>query len=328
MRKCCVLVLVICLSAGWLFVMTASAKGQWSFSGVTKIKIKGVSGDVTIRPADGKDIILKLHEEVYPEGSFTPQVEQDGNSLIIEEKWRGRNTSGDVDWTIYLPKKGKEILIQISNASGDLDCNGIGAKIRYETASGDVELAEMDLGNGSSFNTASGDFSIEAMGITEGARFSTASGDFILEGLTIADGCRFSTASGDIKCIKCKCGDDVEFSTASGDVVMEDCELRGESEFSSASGDVSVYLSRLPKSDLSASSASGRVVLDVDDFGDDFTLVLIKRKQKGRISCPFEYTSEETFEGHHTYEKKIVKRGSGKPHIELRTASGRVIVKD
>ena len=117
-------------------------------------------------------------------------------------------------------------------------------------------------------------------------------------------------------------------SSASGDVVIRDTELRGWSEFSSASGDVSLHFETLPQHDMSVSSASGRVVLEVDDFGDNFTLVLIKREDRGRVSCPFDYTSEDTFEDYHLYEEKIVKRGFGQPEIKLRTASGRVIVKD
>jgi hypothetical protein len=102
----------------------------------------------------------------------------------------------------------------------------------------------------------------------------------------------------------------------------------GDGGFSSASGDVELYFSELPNIDVSASSASGKVLLDVGAFGRDFTLILIKREDKGRISCPFDYTDETTFEDYHVYEKKIVKRGSGRPEIKLRTASGKVIVKD
>jgi len=70
------------------------------------------------------------------------------------------------------------------------------------------------------------------------------------------------------------------------------------------------------------------VTLGVKDFGDDFTLILIKRKDKGRISCPFDFTEEDEFWDHHEYERKVVKRGSGGPTIELRTASGKVTVKE
>ncbi len=328
MRKITVFTVFFFLCAGWIFAATSLADERWEFSNkVTKIKLDGVSGDIFIRPAKGSQGMVELEWDVHPEGNFTPKVDQDGRTLFIKEKWRGRRSSGSVEWTIYLPKGSTPPKIQISTASGALDCQRIAARIIFETASGDIELANVELGEDSDFNTASGSFSIHDMTISEDTRFSTASGDFDLEDLVIEDGCRFSTASGDIKCINCKCEDDVEFSSASGDVVIKDTEILGESGFSSASGDVAVYLEELPENDLSASSASGNVLFDVGDFGDDFTLVLIKRKNKGRISCPFEYSEEDTFRDHHVYERKIIRRGSGRPEIELRTASGKVIVR-
>ena len=233
-----------------------------------------------------------------------------------------------MEWTILLPEQTDPPSIRINNASGNLDCRGVSAEIDFETASGDIILTEMKLGSRSDFNTASGDYILENMTIPEDVDFSTASGSYELDALIIEEGCRFSTASGDVKCRNCKCMDDVEMSSASGDVIVRDTELLGWSEFSSASGDVALFFDKLPRHDVSAGSASGKVVLEVDDFGDDFTLVLIKREDRGRISCPFEYSYEETFDDYHIYERRVVERGSGKPEIELRTASGRVIVRD
>jgi DUF4097 and DUF4098 domain-containing protein YvlB len=327
MRRFLIFAALICLTAGAVFSATGSADEEWELSGVTKIKLNGVSGDVIIRPAGDRTGRVELRSRVRPEDSFTHKVKQSGGTLHLKEKFRG-NSSGEVEWTIYLPKTKEPMRILINTASGDLECSDAAVDISFKTASGDIELSEVELAEGSGFNTASGDFTLENMTITEGCDFSTASGDFELEDLTIEENCNFSTASGDIKCINCKCGDDVDFSSASGDVIIRDVKMKGMGDFSSASGDVSLYFDELPVDDLSASSASGDVYLSVDDFGDDFTLILIKRKNKGRISCPFDYTSEETFKDHHTYVKKIVKRGSGHPEIELRTASGRVVVKD
>ncbi len=327
MKKYAVIAVLTCLFPGWLLAKSQDAQGQWAFSKVTKIKVSGVSGDIVIRPVDHKTGKVELRSDVHPEGSFRAEVEQKGNTLYISEKWRD-SSSGAVEWIIYLPSQKQAPRIQISNASGDLDCDGVAARIRFETASGDVELNDVALGDDSDMNTASGDFKMENMTITEGASFSTASGDFILEDVTIQDGCRFSTASGDVRCMNCKCTGSVEFSTASGDVVVRDTELAGPSEFSSASGNVKMYLDELPREDIRASSASGNVLLDVENFGRDFTLVLIKRKDKGRLSCPFKYTDEDTFEDYHIYEKKIVERGSGVPEIKLKTASGKVTVRD
>jgi DUF4097 and DUF4098 domain-containing protein YvlB len=304
------------------------ADEEWAFSDVAKIKIRGVSGDVTVLPAKGKDGLVKLHADVSPRESFHPEVEQKGSTLYIEEKWRGDNTRGTVEWTIYLPQQKKAPRIQVSNASGDLGCDGISARIRYDTASGDCELTSVELLEGSRFSTASGDGTFEDMTISESTEFSTASGDLEFNNTTIEESCQFSTASGDIRCIDCKFMDDAAFSTASGDVTVRDSRFLGRSEFSSASGDVSISLSDLPGEAFAASTASGNIMLDVEDFGENFTLVLIKRKNKGRISCPFKFTDEETFEDYHVYEKKIVTRGSGYPEIELRTASGKVTVRD
>ena len=324
---CMMFVLVSLLVVSFSPVITGETD-EWEFSGVNRIRIKGISGDVILRPADGPTGLVELQENVRPYNSFRAVVEKDGETLFIREKWQGNTDRGGVEWNIFLPEQSDMINVRINNASGNLDCRNVAVRIDYETASGDVVLSETELGDGSDFNAASGDYIIENMTVTEDVDFNTASGDYELENLTIEEGCRFSTASGNVKCQYCKCMDDVEMSSASGDVIIRNTELLGWSHFSSASGDVSVHLDNLPEHDLTAGSASGRVVFQVDDFGDDFTLVMIKRRDRGRISCPFNYTDEETFEDYDLYEKKIVRRGSGRPEIELRTASGRVTVKD
>lgn len=327
MRKRVVMSVICCVLVAAAVAAAGGDKGSWDMSGVVKIKLKGVSGDIVILPADGKKGMVELRSDVRPSDNFHVAVDRDGKTLNIKEKWDG-NSSGSVRWTIYLPEKGDSPSIRISNASGNLECRDVATGIEYKTASGDVDLDGVELAEDSRFNTASGDFTIANMTVSEDTRFDTASGDITLDAVTIEEDCEFSTASGDVIIRDCKCDDDVSFSTASGDVTVKNSELLGENRFSSASGDVSVNLDRLPKSDMSASSASGKVTLDVEDFGKDFTLVLIKRKDRGRISCPFDYTAEEEFEDHHTYVRKIVKRGSGRPEITLKTASGKVVVKE
>jgi DUF4097 and DUF4098 domain-containing protein YvlB len=119
-----------------------------------------------------------------------------------------------------------------------------------------------------------------------------------------------------------------DLGTASGNVRITDCELTGQGDFSSASGDVVVRFDRLPDHDFRLSSASGDVELVVGNFGRNYTLVMEARKDRGRISCPMSFTTEEEFERNdHTYLRKIVQAGSGGPEIHLSTASGAVIVR-
>jgi DUF4097 and DUF4098 domain-containing protein YvlB len=328
MRSLTVFITVSLLLAVLAAPATSGEKKSWDLDGVEEIDLDGVSGDVIIVRAEGRKGRVELESDVRPSDAFEAVVERRGDELDIEEEWYG-SSSGPVRWTIYLPERGKAPSIKISNASGDLQCTDVSVEIKYNTASGDVELSSVTLGEGSKFNTASGDYRVRDMTIGEDTKFNTASGDVELEDLVIKEEASFSTASGDIIIANCKAGDDVSFSSASGDVKVRSIELTGEADFSSASGDVELEFDRLPKHDLTASSASGDVTLKVDDYGKNFTLVLIKRKDRGRISCPFDYTDEEEFyRNRQEYVSKIVERGSGKPVITLRTASGKVTVKD
>lgn len=328
MRRFNVSMLAALLLVAGLSAMNAQAQQKWDFSEVTKIKFEGISGDIWITQGTGSAGTVEVDADVYPQRSFRAEVEQDGRVLYIEERWKGHNSQGDVKWTIELPQTDKAIRVNMSTASGSLRCEGkLNVQLRFNTASGGIDLAAVTLTEGSSFNTASGDINLSDMELSEGNEFNTASGNVFLENLTIGEGCGFSTASGDV--IAENCRGEFELSTASGDVRVRDCELTGWCSFSSASGDVSVSLDKLPDRGLKASTASGRVVLDCGDFGDNFSLVMVKRENRGRISCPFEITSEDYYEEwDNMWEEKTVTRGSGKPEILLSAATGSIIVKN
>jgi DUF4097 and DUF4098 domain-containing protein YvlB len=322
---CCLISLLI---LGFVVIASGDDKDSWDVSDVKRISIDGVSGDVIILPVNGRTASVELEERVRPAGVFDAVVERRGNDLDIEEEFHG-NSSGPVRWTIYLSKEHNAPTIKISNASGDLECTDVTVGIRYQTASGDVMLSNVTLESDSKFNTASRDIKIRDMSIRGDSRFSTASGNVELDDVVIEADSEFSTASGDVVLANCVSGKDARYSSASGDIEVQDTKLEGESRFSSSSGDVELYFERLPGVDFTASSSSGDVTLKVDDFGEDFTLVIEKRKDKGRISCPFKYTGEEEFrKNDKDYVRKIVERGSGRPVVKLSTASGSVKVKD
>jgi len=319
---------------------------RFDFSSVDRIEVDGVSGDIQIMPADGRAGYVELEQNVMPRENFTGEVDQSGSTLRITEHWRGRTTRGHVIWRIYLPAGGDSPRITVDTASGDLECSGVAALFRFDTASGDIELHGVELVAGSRFDTASGDIDLTDMSVSDGVSFDTASGDITLDDVTVGDDVEFDTASGDVRLDNVTVGEGCDFSTASGeveayrssgafelssasgDVDMRDCQLTGPSDFSTASGDVTLSLTAMVEHDLSGSSASGDVTLAIDDWGRNFTLILVKRRDRGRITCPFEYTSERTFERNdHIYEEKIVRMGSGGPEIRISTASGSLVVR-
>jgi len=323
MRRLALLALALPLFLLSIAVAQGDADERWTFDGIKTIEIDGVSGDVAIKRGSGDKVVVELDSDVSPDDAFRADVDQDGKTVVIDERWRSSNR-GSVKWTLSLPDD--DIRVEINTASGSLTATGVKASIRFESASGDIELTDVELGDDSRFSTASGDYDLSDMKIEGRIKFSTASGDIGLAGVNLTKECKFSTASGDVEARECAGA--MRLSTASGDVDVKDCKPEGECKFSSASGDVSVSLDALPPDGLEVSSASGDVSLKVNDFGDDFTLELIKREGRGHIRCPFDYTTEETFwDDHHEYERKVVERGSGKPHVTLRTASGKVTVR-
>ena len=294
---------------------------EWDLSGVRTIELDGVSGDIEIRPASGAGRV-ELAQNIKS-GSFEGMGELRGSTLSLSEEWGRGSSSGDVKWTFYVDE-GMEV--RVHTASGSLDARDISMGLEFESASGDIELDNVELAGDSSLSTASGDYRIKRMAIRDGARFQTASGDIDLDDVQIEEGATFTTASGDVTARRCD--GHLSLKSASGDVVLRDSNITGGS-FSSASGNVSLYLSHIPYDGLAASSASGDVLLDAADFGGDYTLIMTANKKRGDINCPFAITSSRTYErGRETYEEQIVELGSGGPELDLQTGSGRVTVRN
>lgn len=303
----------------------AQQDGNWSLSGVERLDIDGVSGDVILQPASGSELTIELRADVSPARAFRGEVEQDGGTVQLTENWSGGSSSGSVDWVIGIPS-GMQPRVAFETASGDLEASDVSARFDFDTASGDVQLRGVTIVADSSFSTASGDLELTDTTVGDDVEMSTASGDVELVGVHAGRDFEFSTASGDVTVERSQ--GVLEGSSASGNVRVRDTQLDGPSRFSSASGDVEVRLSSVPTHDIEISSASGDVRLEAAQLGSNFTLVMSKRQDRGQIDSPFAYTSERTFvRNGRTYEEKTVQRGSGGPAIRLRTASGSVTVR-
>ncbi len=304
--------------------VAAQSEHTWSFSGIDRINLDGTSGDLEIGLADGNEFELRLEQNVRPGGAFRGEVEQHGSTLNIHEEWGHGSSRGSVRWILAVPASAR-LTIVMDTASGGVEAEFVSARFEIDTASGDFVLRGGGILAGSDIATASGDFKLSNVTVGEGVEMSTASGDIDLNAVIGGRGFEFSTASGDVT-VRNSTGI-LKASSASGDVRVYDSELNGASRFSSASGDVTVRLNAIPTHDLELSSASGNVQLTAG-FGSDFTLVMSKRQDRGRIRSPFAFTSEETYERHgQTYERKTVVRGAGGPEIRLSTASGNVEVR-
>jgi DUF4097 and DUF4098 domain-containing protein YvlB len=304
----------------------AAAK-EWELTRTEKITVDGVSGDVRIRRGENTEGLVELRGDVNPPEAFKPKVVQNRTSLNISEEWGRGNSSGNVEWLITLPRDTESSVIRMDSSSGSLDWEGIDAQMKFKSSSGDVKLANASVGPGAEFRTSSGDFIIDRVTLQEDGRLETSSGDLELHQVQVAEGVKLSTSSGDIDCTECS--GYLDLDTSSGSIVVKDSMPDGASRFSSSSGSVSLYLANLPHEDLSASSSSGTVTFDVQDYGDNYTLILTRREDKGRIISPFKPTGTRTFSRNgQPYEEVSIEHGTGGPVITLSTASGTVRVTD
>lgn len=304
-------------------LQAAPAQQDWSFDGVDRIDIDGVSGDIIVQPGASSGVRLMLDENVRPDGAFRGQVDMSGGTLRVRERWDRGSSRGSVTWTLTVPAAA-DLVVSVDTASGALDASGVSARFDFSTASGNVRLHDMAVGQMSSFSTASGNLELTDVTVDD-VDMSTASGNVELRRVHASSGFEATTASGNV-IIEDSDGV-LEASSASGSVRLRNSRMTGPSEFSSASGDVDVVLENAPEHDLEASSASGDVTFEAR-FGNDFTLVMTKRRDRGRIDSPFEATSEEEFERNgRTYVRQTVVRGSGGPEIRLDSASGSIRVR-
>jgi len=316
----------------------------FTFEDIHSINIETVSGSIRICPGDKTKLVVELINDLEEPDMLDPELESDYGKLFIEENFIGRNVRGETSWTVYLPKNSSLRTVECSNASGQISLEEFETNfIETESASGktsvnSVKAKELDLSTASGAiiiedceanvieaESASGRISANSIHAEE-IDLSTASGRISVEDCE-ADFIKTNSASGKIlfDSVDAK---ELELFNASGKIIVEDGKIDELGRMSSASGDVELYLPNLPSRRLEASSASADVILNVPQFGENFSMTLMKRADRGKIKCPFEYTEKETIRLHkhdrYLSDRYLVQRGKGGPEIKLSTASGTI----
>lgn len=305
------------------------------YDGVTSLDLNTVSGDCVIQTHGSSKAIVELYYDVDPEGAFRYRITNRRGKLVIKERWGRGSSSGDVRWTLTVPEG---VGIEFSAASGDLDASGPLGSVEASTASGDIEIekvsGDMDISTASGdvtivgadgekdISTASGNIDLQNSGGE--VKLSTASGDIKVDG---AQGdMRLSTASGEIEVSDTRGG--FKLSCASGEITARNVTIEDASSFSTASGEVEVILAETSKHDLELSTASGDVTLDYNGHSVEGFFEFEARKRRGRITCPFDFDTEEEFEENgRTYVRNTFTRNGDLPEVILHTASGSIALR-
>jgi DUF4097 and DUF4098 domain-containing protein YvlB len=327
-----------------LSVSAGNRNVTFEFEDIQSMEIETICGSVEIIPGETNKFVVELQNDLDDPEDLEPEVEANRGELTIEEHFTGRNVRGSTYWTIYVPKSAQLKSVEFSAASGGFEMQMVNASfIKTDIASGSVTIGSL-LAKEFDLSTASGDIEMDNCQVdmvdaesasgsvladnlkSQELDLSTASGKVILR-LCQADYIKASSASGRVD-VSSVSGKEMDLSSASGRVTARECVIEELVEMSCASGDVQAQLARLPSDILHASTASGDVMLEVPDFGENFSMTLTKREDRGRVKCPFDYDDQEIIRLHkhddHLYERYYVQRGKGGPEIELSTASGAI----
>jgi hypothetical protein len=127
------------------------------FDGVSFIDISTISGNCTIKRGDGKQVEVMLVSDYRPAKSFEPVFSQEGDVLLLKEKMNGSN-SGYSEWTITVPQQTN---IRFKSASGSISIGNIAGKMKFSTASGNIDANGIIITDNSAFSSASGNVSIK-----------------------------------------------------------------------------------------------------------------------------------------------------------------------
>lgn len=240
-------------------------------------------------------------------------MNQEGDRLIIREKFRSNFSHGNAEWTLTIPDG---VEVDFSTGSGNLDASNLTLDLDVKTGSGDISVRQHkgDLRG----NTGSGDITLaEANGEI---RANCGSGNIDIE--KISGELSVNCGSGDISLRDSK----AKFSanTGSGTVRGTNLTLTGSSGFNTGSGNAQVVLANAPTYNIAVNSGSGDAILDFNGNTIAGEVVMKANKKNGTIKAPFEFDKTEEIEQgrDQVVIKKTTQRGSSDVNISISTGSG------
>jgi DUF4097 and DUF4098 domain-containing protein YvlB len=303
---------IICTSA------FAQQELKKNYSGIKKIRMTTAAGSCKISKG-GNDVEVTLRHTYDDDDRYEPRIEQEGDRLVITERFNARNVDGSSDWTLRVPDG---IYIDFNTGSGNIEATALTLEFDGNTGSGDIYLTsakgKVDC------NTGSGNIELDQFdGDIKG---NTGSGS-IRVAKSLGD-LRLNTGSGNIRVRDANAS--FSLNTGSGDIDAEGVTIAGASRFNTGSGTSEVSLAAAPKHDLSVNSGSGDAVLNFNGHEIAGEIVMKMDKRNGSISAPFEFDKTEEISGHNDKNITVVKtaqRGTATHRITVGTGSGDATLK-
>lgn len=297
--------------------LLAQKKLNKTFPGVKKIRMSTASGNCVLRKSGDMKVTVDLTYS-FDENDYEPVISQEGDLLVIKEKFRGNSSRGNADWELSVPD---HIEIQFTTGSGNVEASDLSFNLKATTGSGNYTFNR--LSGDLTLNTGSGNIDLD--GVTGTIEATTGSGHFRVSKssgeLTLTTGSG-SHKLGDSKAV-------FRVTTGSGNITGNDISITGSSSFTTGSGNTEVVLAAAPQFDISLASGSGDAVLDFNGHDIKGEIVMKAGKKHGEINAPFAFDKTEEisqWKDQVTVQKTAI-RGTTTPHISISTGTGEATIK-
>ena len=172
----------------------------------------------------------------YPADAFEPIFKEEGNTLILEEKFTdGKKCNhGSSTWTVTIPEKTN---IEFNVISGNFTASGLKADIHGKAISGDIDVSDLNgklkleaISGNIKVKKADGEFKLKAV-----------SGDINASEITFNGKSDFNCISGDIEIVLAKTAEyGMNLKTISGDINLNynGNPIKGYFEFKGQKGNL------------------------------------------------------------------------------------------
>ena len=248
-----------------------------SFNGVKNIRLSTASGNGTIKKGTGNEVKVTL-EYTFDDEIYKPTFEQDGDRLIIDERFeRSRSVRGYAEWTLEIPD-GLEL--EFKTGSGNIEVVGLEINVLAKSGSGNIEMT--DVTGEFRMNTGSGN--IDLANVKGDNQGNTGSGNIRLD--RVEGNSDFNTGSGSIRGRSVSGA--MDFNTGSGNITIDGATIQGNSRMNTGSGNAEVILEGELNFDLSLNTGSGNATLDFNGttIAAEFRM---EASSKSDIRAPFEF---------------------------------------
>jgi len=294
-----VLIGVIVLFTGREVLAWSGKVFEKSYPVKEKLKIELVLGSCIIKKSSD-DKIHVLVDYTYDDENFEIRIKEKERSLHLEEKFYGRNSSGDSKWTIHLPDNVK---IDFKCATGDLSLDQVSVDIDGKTGTGNISVT-----------ASSGKFELK-----------TGTGNVIAEeSLGVFD---LVSGTGDVSLKNCNGEFDVKSGT--GDVQAVDLTIIDEAAFKSGTGNAEVSDPSGEDFDLSVKAGTGDATLVLDKTPLQGYFEFRATSSGGDIISPIDFDDEQDYDrADDNYTVKSFTRGKSTPRYFISTGSGTAEIKN